>query len=256
MVAFCIQCSGISNAEGIAPLSRAHAHNDYLHARPLLDALDNGFCSVEADIYLVDSELLVAHTMFELNKQRTLRRLYLDPLRKRVKINGGRVHKNGPVVTLLIDIKANGESTFAVLNKMLSEYDDVFSRFEDNEFHEKAVNVVISGDRAMEAIASANPRYAGIDGRLSDLNSDTPATLLPLISDNWRTNFRWRGEGEIPKSDLTKLNQVVAKAHAKKRRVRFWAIPDKPAVWAALRDAGVDLINTDNLTGLRDFLSR
>jgi hypothetical protein len=42
------------------PLTRAHAHNDYLHARPLFDALDHGFCSVEADVWLVDGKLLVA----------------------------------------------------------------------------------------------------------------------------------------------------------------------------------------------------
>lgn len=39
------------------PWTRAHAHNDYYHRRPLLDALDHGFLSVEADIRLVDSEL-------------------------------------------------------------------------------------------------------------------------------------------------------------------------------------------------------
>src|SRR5262249_1980163 len=32
------------------PLIHAHAHNDYEHTRPLFDALDQGFCSVEADI--------------------------------------------------------------------------------------------------------------------------------------------------------------------------------------------------------------
>src|SRR4051812_12734941 len=35
-------------------LSRAHAHNDYEHEHPLLDALEAGFASVEADVWLVD----------------------------------------------------------------------------------------------------------------------------------------------------------------------------------------------------------
>jgi len=35
-------------------LTQAHAHNDYAHARPLFDALDQGFCSVEAYIFLLD----------------------------------------------------------------------------------------------------------------------------------------------------------------------------------------------------------
>ena len=45
----------------VTPLRQAHAHNDYEHVRPLHDALDHGFTSVEADIFLVDGDLLVAH---------------------------------------------------------------------------------------------------------------------------------------------------------------------------------------------------
>jgi len=41
--------------------------------------------------------------------------------------------------------------------------------------------------------------------------------------------------------------------------IRFWATPDiagkeRDAVWTELLEAGVDLINTDDLTGLRAFL--
>jgi len=50
------------------------------------------------------------------------------------------------------------------------------------------------------------------------------------------------------------LKQIVEKAHAQGRKIRFWATPDKPEVWKALFDAGVDLINTDDLGGLQKFL--
>jgi hypothetical protein len=60
---------------------RIHAHNDYLHPRPLLDALDAGARSVEADIYLVNGALLVAHKPQQVNPQRSLQSLYLDRLR-------------------------------------------------------------------------------------------------------------------------------------------------------------------------------
>src|ERR1035438_747298 len=42
------------------PLVHVHAHNDYEHKRPLFDALDHGFCSVEADIYRVAGQGLLA----------------------------------------------------------------------------------------------------------------------------------------------------------------------------------------------------
>jgi hypothetical protein len=44
-------------------LARAHAHNDYERDEPLSDALAQGFSSVEADVWLVDGKLLVAHDL-------------------------------------------------------------------------------------------------------------------------------------------------------------------------------------------------
>src|SRR2546426_1011359 len=57
---------------GVVPLLNAHAHNDYEHSRPLLDALDQGFTSVEADVFPVAGNLLVAHDFYALRPDRTL----------------------------------------------------------------------------------------------------------------------------------------------------------------------------------------
>ncbi len=237
------------------PLVKAHAHNDYLHERPLLDALDNGFCSVEADVFLVDGELLVAHTAAELSPERTLRGLYLDPLRERITRLNSSVFGDGQQLTLLIDLKSNGEATYQALDQLLQEYREILAYSENGVKHPGPVSVIISGDRPVETVAADTTRYVGIDGRLSDLDSDASVELLPLISDNWRLHFRWQGVGEIPDSELGKLKQLVEQIHHRKRRVRFWATPDTQAAWRVLHEAGVDLINTDDLNGLRDFLN-
>src|SRR6185369_7469431 len=109
------------------PLVRAHAHNDYEHSRPLLDALDHGFCSVEADIWLTPEGLLIGHDKKDLKPGRTLESLYLEPLRERVKANGGRVYENGPAFYLLIDSKTEADSTYVALDKVLGKYADILS---------------------------------------------------------------------------------------------------------------------------------
>ena len=250
----CAFAQGTASAV-IKPLSRAHAHNDYLHARPLLDALEHGFTSVEADVFLVDGRLLVAHTLLELDPERTLEKLYLDPLRERVRAGGGKLFADGSSLTLLIDIKRDGEATYRALAKTLSEYADIISVVRDGRFEQKAVTVIVSGERPRETIASEKVRYVGIDGRLGDLDSKQPSHLLPLISDNWTNHFPWRGEGPMPQDEHDKLASIVGKAHAAGRRVRFWAAPDRPAVWRELHAAGVDLINTDDLDGLAKVLT-
>ena len=75
-----------------------------------------------------------------------------------------------------------------------------------------------------------------------------------MISDHWGRNFQWRGKGELPAADREKLSQILKQAHQKNRRIRFWATPDHESAWEVLHEAGVDLINTDDLEGLNQFL--
>ncbi len=246
----------------------AHAHNDYLHDRPLQDALAHGFGSVEADVFLVDGDLLVAHSRFEIATSRTLKKLYLDPLRQRVRENGGSVYGDGKSLILLIDFKAEGEKCYRALDALLADYPELFPVFpvqptagqqsgeQPADLHTMPVVVVISGDRPVEAILDDASRRVGIDGRLSDLESTLSPSLMPVLSDSWSKHFKWQGTGAMPDDEFHKLQAIVAQVHASRRKLRFWAAPDNEATWAVLRDAGVDLINTDKLAELSQFLGR
>jgi hypothetical protein len=77
---------------------------------------------------------------------------------------------------------------------------------------------------------------------------------MPWVSDNWTKLFTWRGEGKMSGEERAKLGDFVARAHKHARLVRFWGTPENATVWAELRAAGVDLINTDRLAELRKFL--
>src|SRR5436190_17452998 len=121
IVLVCLFAGPLAAAEP-KPLQRAHAHNDYEHDRPLLDALDCGFCSVEADVHLINGQLRVAHDSIRALLAGTLEDLYLDPLAQRVKENGGRVYRGGPAFTLLIDIKTEPKATYAKVRQVLQLY--------------------------------------------------------------------------------------------------------------------------------------
>ena len=60
----------------------------------------------------------------------------------------------------------------------------------------------------------------------------------------------------FPPGEREKLREIVKKAHGQGKRIRFWAVPDQAAGWSVLAEAGVDLINTDRLPELREFLER
>ncbi|GAA0462879.1 hypothetical protein Ade02nite_29500 [Paractinoplanes deccanensis] len=245
---------------GVRPLPRAHAHNDYEHERPLADALSHGFTSVEADIYLVGGELLVAHDPEDVVAGRTLQSLYLDPLLRRVRANHGQVYRGSRLsLQLLVDIKNTGAATYTELDRVLRSYRSMLTTYRNGRVSTGAVTVVISGDRPRDLIAAQRVRSAFYDGRSADLDSGAPASLIPLISDNWNNLFTWQGVGPMPAAERAKLRQFVGDAHAAGRRVRFWATPDtagpaREAVWRELVAADVDHINTDDLAGLEAFL--
>ncbi|MBI4659864.1 MAG: hypothetical protein HY735_13570 [Verrucomicrobia bacterium] len=249
-----ILTSASEKKDSPVPLPRAHAHNDYEHKRPLLDALDHGFCSVEADIYLVEGQLLVAHDRDKVSPERTIQKLYLDPLLQRAQQNGGRIYRGGPTVTLLVDIKSDAEATYRVLREVLSQYAGMLCAFSPRSMKTNAVLVVVSGNRPRKMMETEGLRYAALDGRLEDLSGEASNHFIPLISDNWTHHFRWRGLGPFPDEERRKLRDIVAKAHAQGRTLRLWATPDRAAAWKELLAAGVDFINTDDLPGLRAFL--
>jgi hypothetical protein len=259
LLALITSVAGAQQSKAPIPLLRAHAHNDYEHSRPLLDALERGFCSVEADVWLVNGRLLVAHDLKDVKPERTLQKLYLDPLRSRIEQNGGRVFSNGPAVMLLIDVKSDATNTYVALREALQAYTNMLTRFYAGRTETNAITVVISGNRARDLMESEVGRLAAYDGRIADLDSGASPHFIPLISDNWANLFRWKAgasDGAFPDQEKGKLTELVRRTHVQGRRLRLWGAPDTAAGWQILLDCNVDFINTDDLAGLQRFLMR
>jgi glycerophosphoryl diester phosphodiesterase len=252
-VALCITAAA-ADIPRMDPLMRAHAHNDYLHPRPLADALSHGFRSVEADVWLTNGVLLVAHDFDKTAPDRTLQKLYLDPLRAFVKTNPAA--RSAQSITLLIDVKSEAETTWAALRAVLNGYPEILTRFESNRIQTNAVTAIVSGERAAATMRAEIIRFAALDGRLPDLETNPSLALMPLISDNWTKQFQWRGNGPLPDEERMKLRALVRRTHAQGRRLRLWAAPDNPSGWKELFEAGVDLLNTDKLAEMGEFLRK
>jgi hypothetical protein len=258
-----------------APRPRTHAHNDYEHPHPLFDALHEGFVGVEADVYLVGGDLRVSHNaVADWSKVPTLQASYLSPLRDLVRRrNNGGVYADGTPLLLLVDVKTDAEPTYARLHQLLAEYQaatpglfTTYTAGADGRYTVAAgaITVVVSGNRPREAMKRQATRLAGYDGRVADVGrdaaADTAPGFMPLVSDNWNLVFKgesaWDGTGPMPAAARARLAELVAAVHGEGKQLRFWNLPkDAPAVWGPLWDAGVDLINTDDLAGLSRFVA-
>ena len=238
-------------------LPQGHAHNDYEHHRPLVDALHAGLTSVEADVWAVDGHLLVAHTQDEVDRARTLSSLYLRPLAQRFAGN-----RHGPRVQLLIDVKSDPSTTLPLLRAQLAHYASVLTRYRGCTATPGPVSVVLSGNARPAAPSGEGVSYFGYDVQ-PERTHDTRLrdAVTPLVSARWDAYFSWDGHGSMPRGERGRLREMVRAAHLVGSAIRFYDTPDdrgaaRDAVWRELAAAGVDYINTDDLAGFRAFIHR
>ena len=111
---------------------------------------------------------------------------------------------------------------------------EMLTVIQDGHVRPGAITVVLTGARPPIKQSGSSPRYVGIDGRLSDLDSTAPAHFMPMISDDWTKHFRWNGDGPMPADERARLQAIVKKAHDARRVVRFWKTAESEAVWREL----------------------
>lgn len=232
-----------------------HAHNDYEHTRPLLDALDAKFESVEADIWLDGTDIGVSHTGAPFKG--SLKALYLDPLAARVAANGGSVHGDGKPFFLWLDLKQGDAALQELVANQLGAQ-AWLTRFDDaGEVQAGAVTVILTGDDgAKRALVNrAGPRPYTRDSN-SFTTMDPPADgKWSAYAVNYWSFMQWDGNGNIPATQKRQLENLVNGAHAVGRRIRLYANPDTPAWWRAAKAAHVDFVGGDDLTGIAAALA-
>lgn len=236
-------------------LPNAYAHNDYWHKRPLYDALDNGFTHIEADIYLRDGQLVVAHLLPRLRMRKTLDSLYLKPLTSC--IDGANPDITCPdyPVMLMIDIKSGARDTYLALKQLLEKYRAYLSSCKNGEFRQGKITIVLTGHKPVGLLRKETDRIAFVDEDLMQVQKDTVnRNFYQTASCRYSRLMNWIGNGPVPVREHDHLCQYVTAAHRLGKKVRLWASPENRAVWNELLNCGVDLINTDQLDNLKNFL--
>ncbi|MCE2834836.1 MAG: hypothetical protein LW694_10690 [Chitinophagaceae bacterium] len=229
----------------IGPLSAqtrlpfTHSHNDYEQAIPFKHAFDKGFHSIEADVWLVDGQLLVGHDRKDIRPDRTLESLYLEPLYKA--LIKRKTRREAPL-QLLIDIKSEAISTLDALTALLGKWQDKFPK--------NKVVVAVSGNRPPVNRYASYPEYIRFDGRPGISYDAAALSKVALISDAYG-NYLVKG---TQSPDTAKMRRTLEAAHTLGKPFRFWAHPDNPEGWMRMINIGADYLNTDHIDQLAAFM--
>ena len=227
-----------------------HSHNDYKQNIPFLRAYYANMESIEADIFLQQGKLMIAHTLEEIVAGQTLDSLYLRPAAAMYRKHGGHAFADPKKkLQLVIDIKENWPQVIPVLLRQLQAYGDVFDAHKNPD----AVRIVLSGDTPPPAMFAKIHPMLFFDGRPHISYTDEQLKRIAMISDDIKNYTAWNGKGTPFAADKAKLIAVIERAHRQNKPFRFWATHDSPNTWIELRKMGVDLINTDQPEALNSF---
>ena len=114
---------------------------------------------------------------------------------------------------------------------------------------------MLSGNKPYGIINTETNRLAFIDEDLKDAARDTSVkNEFIMASCKYSRLIRWNGTGIMPGAEKQLLQLYVIMAHKYGKKVRLWASPENKTVWQELLNCGVDLINTDKLVMLKNFL--
>lgn len=218
------------------------SHNDYLQPEPFHSASKLGVGYVEADVFLRDGRLMVAHTADEIRAEKTLRELYFNPVKEKITAKNRQLDH----LTLMIDLKTEGISTLNAIVSELNVYKPLTSS--------KKITIAISGNVPDTSQWKLFPDYITFDGRPDKKYSPRHLKRVSFISNNFRIYSQWDGEGVIPAADELKLKAVIASVHAQGKKIRFWAAPDVPNAWKKLLQLEVDILGTDRIQEVAAFL--
>ncbi len=237
-------------------LRRGCSHNDYWQNPPLFKALNLGYIYIEADILLIKDRLVVAHRrpLFP-KKAKDLEELYLKPLFEIYQKQGYFYKDHSSPIFLMIDIKTEAETTYAKLLEMIQPYKSMLTSFVNGVEVPGGITLIITGNRPIETIAAESERWAAIDGRPIDLGKGYPLNLMPMVSEKYSTILGWTTTfGTKSPRNILKVQDFVSKVQSEGRLTRLWKIPEKVEAWNWLTYHGIDLLNTDNLPKLHDYL--
>lgn len=247
-------------ARGQAPCPSAtlpaYAHNDYENRRPLSEALEIGLRGIEADVFLVNGTLRLGHDRSSAERGRTLEEVYLEPIRALVDRCGTLTADRRPFL-IAIELKEKSQPTYSALLAALTRYRSVFAiPFSGTS---APVEVVLVGwHPPARTLRIDRDGLVRLQRRI--LQPDHPRSVgsdewVRLISvDYGKTMGRQWASQQHRRRWLATLREI--KRAAPEKLLRVHNVPAEGTIYAALLDAGVDLIGTKNLAATRRLLQR
>ena len=217
-----------------------HSHNDYNRTAPFWEAYSQHCRSIEADVHWHDGQLLVGHDVEDLKPENTFLRMYVDPIVRTFRANGGKMWAGSPDrLMLMVELKSATEPELTEVIKLLEQFPDVFCSPE-------GVQIAITGNTPAKEHFCDYPAWVGYDGDVRETYTWAQLERVALVSNSFRMFAKkWNGKGRMIDPELEAVKAAIEKVHSWGKPIRFWEAPEGTTAYFTFWKMGVDIINTD-----------
>jgi len=119
--------------------------------------------------------------------------------------------------------------------------------------HQGKLRILIKDKAHLEKINNIKPSFLGLVGNLSDIDKNMDSNQMPLIEFDFSELTAWKGTGNIPFEDFTKIKALIDKVHKQNKKISIANCPSYKTVAELIQTSKIDFMNTSEATRMAGF---
>jgi hypothetical protein len=220
------------------------------------ESIGYGVVNFQADVMYIYGKNYVTAVMPDSvnHKLPTLADAYLYPLFNQFKKNNGEIIPGyQDDVYLILNFAFQPTQVYKQLAADMRPFQEMLSYKTEGLQNKGKLRILVRDKEALDKINAVKPGFLGLVGTMSDIEKSVDAEKMPLIEVDLKEITSWKGTGNIPFEDFTKIKDLVAKVHAQKKKICLTNCPANKTMADLAKTASVDYIVTNDPTRMAGF---
>jgi hypothetical protein len=251
LIVFTIQLS--FSQKNAKPIISSH---NFINQYELWESIGNGILNYQADVMYIYGKIYVTPLMPDSAKHKlpTLTEAYLYPLYNQFKKNNGEIIPGySGDVFLILNFMAQPTQIYKQLANEMRPFSDMLTSKVDGTEHQGKLHILIKDKVQLEKINNIKPSFLGLVGNLSDIDKNMDSNKMPLIEVEFSELTAWKGTGNIPFEDFTKIKALVDKVHKQNKKISIANCPSYKTVADLIQTSKADFMTTSEATRMAGF---
>jgi len=243
---FCTSTTASLLAQSRSAYGNAVIGSDHENKRPMLEALENSYSSIMIDLSLDKNGVITAGKVnFEKDYLRNIKRL--------LPAKNGWLFDQPDELVMIVNLKDDPLKMWDPFCKIIDQYQELFTQFNDGVRKKGAVRLVIAGRLPEQKLIEAAPSWYGFMFSINE-ESKYSSWRNPIVGFEYKKFFKWKGDGYMPNPEYHSLLSYAKNMHKANKQIMLLNAPAGKNFWSIVLGAGVDWIEVNDMVVYADFV--